>query len=154
MISGHIIRHTFFILCAVRRGCRADWVRCVRWRSPRWLRLAACCVHLQFPGEVFFVCMCVLGDESQRGRERGREGSRWHVAEVVGGRKGGRVFPPGASQQCQPPPPRTHTGVLLSLPGLSGRLSSAGDVSSPRASCVCFGFFLQDVCFTAAKLET
>lgn len=152
MISGCFIRHSLFILCAVGRGCRAGWVRCVWWRSPRWLRLAACCVHLQFPGEVFCVCVCVCWGTraSGGGREGGREGSRWHVAEVVGG----RVFPPGANQQCQTPPPRTHTGTLLSLPGLSGRLSSAGDVSSPRASCVCFGFFLQDVCFTAAKLET
>lgn len=152
MISGHFIRHTLFILCAVRRGCRAGWVRCVRWRSPRWLTRCLLC-SLAVPRGVFFLCVCVCW--GTRASERGREGSRWHVAEVVGGREGGRVFPPGATSSANPPHlPRTHTGALLSLPGLSGRLSSAGDVSSPRASCVCFGFFLQDVCFTAAKLAT
>lgn len=125
MISGRFIRHTLFILCAVGRGCRAGWVRCVRWRSPRWLRLAACRVHLQFPGEVFCVCVCVCWGmrASGGGREGGREGSRWHVAEVVGG----RVFPPGANQQCQTPPVHTqaHSSLSQACRGGSARRATS-----------------------------
>lgn len=96
------------------------------------------------PGEVFFLCMCVLWDESQREGERGR-GSRWHVAEVVGGREG---VPPRGQPAVPTPCPLTHTQACRG--GSARRAMSA----RPGPRVFVLVFVLQDVCFAAAKSET
>lgn len=64
-------------------------------------------------GGFLCVCMCVLGDESQRGRESGREGGESVARRRGGGRERG-CSPPGPTSSAKPPPPSyTHRRAPL-----------------------------------------